>query len=185
MGQIAVASQWNTETQLFEGCVSVNWVDPGLDAAGNQGTDAPNMFGGLFSAEFTAASVPGVWLNEDYAIQGQTDGTVETPICSDDWGPSDQLVQNYPHEDDLDQGNPNEWPPDYSGCTDWDEDGTLEREDCFAGAVISFAVRVRDRCDATSNVITGDFRLGSPRQVSEEGLTGCSVIPPCPGSEEP
>lgn len=185
VGRVAINSIWNPETQLFEGCLSVEWVDPGLDDAGNQGSDAPNMFGGMVSAEMTGASIDSLWLDEDFAAPGQSSGRVEQPVCGDDWGPTDELVRLYPPEEELDQTDPNEWPPDYSACTDWDEDGELEREDCFAGAIISFAVRARDRCDATSNVFAGEFRLGSTRLVSEEGVLGCETIPACPGAGAP
>ncbi len=183
VGNIAVDTVWDSEAQLFRGCFAMEWVDPGVDEAGSQGTDAPNMFGGLIITQFTTAPTRSVWLDELLAPPGASTGSYEMPLCSDDWGPTAQQVLDYPPEEELDQDDPTEWPPDYSACFDWDENGTLERHDCFAGAIINFQVTARDRCDAVSPAVTGSFRLGSIRQVSDEAATGCMAIPPCPGTE--
>lgn len=180
VGNIAVDTVWVEESQSFQACFAFDWIDPGRNEAGSQGTDPPNMFGGLLITQFTSATTPSVWLDEDLAPPGTTSGSYEMPVCSDQWGPGDQLTVEYPPEEELDQDDPSEWPPDYSACTDWNEDGVLERSDCFAGGMINFQVTARDACGAVSPAVTGAFRLGGLRQVSDEAATGCMTIPPCP-----
>jgi|GEM_PF-3479809 len=180
-GNITINSSFDGETDSWRVCFSLDWVDPGVDSTGTQGTDAPNMRGGMLSAEFTQATTPSIWLDEDLAGDGQTSGTVETGICSDEWVPPDSLLAQYPNPVDLDPADPQ---PDYSGCFDWNENGVAEREDCFSGAIINFAARFRDACDASSDTVNGTYRLGTGRLVESEGLTGCSEVPACPGADE-
>jgi hypothetical protein len=180
-GNITINSAFDDETG-WRVCFSVDWVDPGVDELGNQGSDAPNMYpGGYFSAEFTAASVQSVWLSEEQAGNGATSGTFETGVCSEDWNPGDTLLERYPRPEDLEPGE----VPDYTDCADWDGDGIPQRQDCFAGGLLHFAVRMRDACGATSNTFTGEYALGTGRLVSTEGLPGCMTVPSCPGAEEP
>ena len=179
-GNLIINSEFDPEASGWRVCLSVDWVDPGVGDDGVQGTDPPNMFpGGYFSAEFTAATVPSVWLNEEQGGDGATSGTFETGVCSDEWAPGEALTTLYPPPDELAEGV----TPDYSDCTDWDGDGVQEREDCFAGGNLNYAVRLRDGCGPSSNVIRGSYALGSGRVAPDEGLSGCMTVPLCPGSD--
>lgn len=166
----ALNTAYDPTSEAWRMCVAVQWVDPGLDADGNQGSDAPNMFpGGLFNAEFTQATVNSVWFQEGDAPAGQPTGIFVTEFTGDGWVPTDEQLEEFPVPEEGDT-------PDYSGCFDWDEDGNAEREDCFAGGLVDFALRMRDACSAGSEPFTGSYQLGTGRRASSEEISGCETV---------
>lgn len=180
IGNITVNSAFDDELLAWRMCFSLDWIDPGRDDAGNLGSDAPNMLGGYFSGEFTAAAVESVWFGADAAPVGTTSGTLETGLCSEEWAPTEELLTRYADPD----ADPEDPAPDTSGCVDADNDGSSDLADCFAGAEIHFAVRVRDACGAPSNDMTGVYVLGVGKQASSADLPGCAAVPACPGGDE-
>lgn len=62
-------------------CLKFDWFDPGPDENGNVGSDAPNMFGGLFSVEVGGFDAESIWLDEDTITQGAPSGTIEYTAC--------------------------------------------------------------------------------------------------------
>ena len=136
IGNLEVNSYSDSETGQWVVCFHVDWQDPGLNDAGDRGSDAPNMFGGLVSIEIEGYSSGSVWLDEDTAAPGATEGELN-----------------------------------YYGCL----------EDAAADERLDFALRVRDRCNAASNVKTGTYFLGcgagEPHQVEnpEAGANGCPL----------
>ena len=180
IGNITVNSAFDEELLAWRMCFSLDWIDPGRDDAGVLGSDAPNMHGGYFNGEFTAAAIESVWFDAAIAPVGATSGTFETGLCSEEWAPTEELLQRYV-DPDAAPGDP---PPDTSACADADGDGTSELADCFAGAEIHFSVRVRDACGAPSNDLTGSYTLGVGKQASTGDLPGCAAVPACPGGDE-
>ncbi len=65
-------------------CFHVDWQDPGLDDAGNRGSDPPNMYGGLVSAELTGYNLEHFWLDEDRIVPGATEGEIDAWWCLED-----------------------------------------------------------------------------------------------------
>ena len=58
-------------------CFHVDWIDPGVDDAGVRGTDAPNVYGGLFSIELTGIQATNQWIDEGPSPLGVTIGNAE------------------------------------------------------------------------------------------------------------
>ena len=66
-------------------CVHFDWIDPGFTEGGSRGSDAPNMYGGLFSLELEGYSLGHNWLDEESGVTpGQDSGEFEKWLCLQD-----------------------------------------------------------------------------------------------------
>ncbi|MCO4769579.1 MAG: hypothetical protein KDA24_06065 [Deltaproteobacteria bacterium] len=91
IGNLEVNSSAIADTDSWAMCLHVDWQDPGLDEAGNRGSDAPNMFGALVSLEVEGYSTPGIWLDEASAPEGATEGEVNVYVCLEDAKEDEQV----------------------------------------------------------------------------------------------
>lgn len=87
IGNLEVNSWQDSETGEWAFCLHVDWIDPGRDDAGNAGTGAPNMFGGMWSMEVSGLMTPSTWLDEGPSPVGVTiganTGELERAYCGE------------------------------------------------------------------------------------------------------
>lgn len=74
IGNLEINSAYIVLAEQWALCFHVDWEDPGVDETGARGTDAPNMFGGLFSLELGGVLSPNRWIDEGPAPVGVTIG---------------------------------------------------------------------------------------------------------------
>ena len=85
---LEVNSWLDEEAEQWVFCAAVDWFDPGLDAAGNLGADAPNIFGGIWSVELEGFDTKSSWIDEGPSpggiTIGATSGELERAVCLED-----------------------------------------------------------------------------------------------------
>ena len=87
IGNLEVNSWQDSESGEWVFCLHVDWIDPGRDEAGTQGTGAPNMLGGMWSAEIEGLTTPSSWVDEAPSPKGITlganAGELERAYCGE------------------------------------------------------------------------------------------------------
>ncbi len=169
IGNLVLNSAFFPEQLAWGLCASFQWIDPGRDAAGNVGSDPPNLVGGMYSSEFQGVVTISSWLSEDYVDPTAAGGSLQVNMNGEG------LVVD---PEDIAAWLPlnGEPLPDLSQCPDLNGNGIAELTDCIGGYEMAFALRIRDRCDAPSEDLTGRYVLGTGRRVEAEGLTGCEEV---------
>jgi hypothetical protein len=95
IGNLEVNSVFVEESEMWAVCFHVDWIDPGEDELGNRGSDAPNMYGGLFSIELGGVNATSEWIDEGPSplgvTIGATEGELEWSKCIEDSKEDQQL----------------------------------------------------------------------------------------------
>jgi hypothetical protein len=171
IGNLVLNSTFFPEELVWGMCVSFQWIDPGRDDAGNAGTDPPNLMGGFYSSEFQGMSTTSIWLDSDAIDPAAATGALQVNLRGEGLAVEAEDIAEWLPVDD-------EPPPDYTECPDLNGNGLGDLADCVGGRDLVFALRIRDRCDAPSNTLTGRYMLGTDRRLEAEGLTGCEEVQP-------
>lgn len=169
IGNLVLSSAFFPEQMAWGLCAAFQWIDPGRDKAGNVGADPPNLMGGFFSSEFQGVVTISTWLDDDIIDPSAASGTLQVNMSGEGLAVEPEDVAEWlPVE-----GEP---LPDFGLCPDLNDNGVGDLTDCIGGRNMAFALRIRDRCDAPSEDLTGRYMLGTDRRVEAEGLTGCEEV---------
>ncbi len=153
VGNVQINSFAPAEGQTTYMSINFEWIDPGVSGA----SDAPNVWGGNFTTEFSG------YVAQDFEL----DEPLLTSAC------------NVPPPEDPEDpnlcsisGHP------MNGCSSTDIEscpgGTLtfiyQAEDGFQdGQVVDIEFRLRDRCEGTSNEKSATYLIGSGLAIEGAG----------------
>jgi hypothetical protein len=96
IGNLEINSLYDEATATWEICFHVDWIDPGR-VDGQQGTDPPNMIGGIISMEIRGYAVPSLWIPEGTGMEGAqigaTSGELQWYVCPAEGAAEDAPIE--------------------------------------------------------------------------------------------
>ncbi len=154
VGNVELNSFFDPTLETFFFSIHFDWVDPGVQGAG----DPPNMRGGRFTAEIFGYTTPDIELTEDVLVRACSWPEVED-------GASDPCVLSGHGSSGCPPGGNDD------SCTQGEITVPIFSPDgAFTdGQILDLEFRVRDLCDATSNEKSATYQIGSGLAVEGGG----------------